>query len=176
MTVRVGINGFGRIGRSFERVLLARPDSDVEVVAVNEPNADTETMAYLLEYDSVAGVLTSSVEASEHALCVNGQEIAVTGAHQLLVSQGTHHVLGTCRMGSDPAASVVDPDCRAHDIPNLWICDGSVLPTIGAVNPSLTIQAIATRTARRLVHRTACPAGSSVRGGGGARSPASSLT
>jgi choline dehydrogenase-like flavoprotein len=39
-------------------------------------------------------------------------------------------------------------DCRSHHVPNLWICDGSVLPTGGAVNPSLTIQAIATRTAR----------------------------
>lgn len=44
----------------------------------------------------------------------------------------------------------MDPwDWRSHDVANLWICDGSVLPTVGAVNPSLTIQAIATRTANR---------------------------
>jgi choline dehydrogenase-like flavoprotein len=73
------------------------------------------------------------------------------GADRVLLTEGTHHLLGTCRMGTDPSTSVVDPDCRAHDIPNLWICDGSVFPTAGAVNPSLTIQAIATRTARRLV-------------------------
>lgn len=73
------------------------------------------------------------------------------GAGRVLVSQGTHHVLGTCRMGTDPATSVVDADCRSHDVDNLWICDGSVLPTVGAVNPSLTIQAIATRTAHRLI-------------------------
>ena len=54
-------------------------------------------------------------------------------------------------MGTDPTTSVVDPDCRSHDVDNLWICDGSVFPTVGAVNPSLTIQAIATRTARRLL-------------------------
>jgi glyceraldehyde 3-phosphate dehydrogenase len=79
MTVRVGINGFGRIGRSFERVLQAkRAVSGVEVVAVNEPNADIETLAFLLEYDSVAGVLRGSVEADVHALRVDGQEIAVT--------------------------------------------------------------------------------------------------
>jgi glyceraldehyde 3-phosphate dehydrogenase len=79
MTVRVGINGFGRIGRSIERVLLAnRAVSGVEVVAVNEPNADIETLAFLLEFDSVAGVLSSSVEADVHALRVDGQEIAVT--------------------------------------------------------------------------------------------------
>ena len=61
MAVRVGINGFGRIGRSFERVLLDRaPPVGIEVVAVNEPNADAETLAFLLEHDSVAGVARRS--------------------------------------------------------------------------------------------------------------------
>ena len=73
------------------------------------------------------------------------------GADRLLFNNGNHHVLGTCRMGDDPDASVVDADCRSHDVENLWICDGSVLPTVGAVNPSLTIQALATRTARRVI-------------------------
>ena len=50
----------------------------------------------------------------------------------------------------DPARSVVNADCRCWDIPNLWICDGSVFPTVGGVNPSLTIQAIACRTADRI--------------------------
>ena len=53
------------------------------------------------------------------------------------------------KWGTDPATSLVDPDCRSHDVDNLWICDGSVLPTVGAVDPSLTIQTLATRTARR---------------------------
>jgi choline dehydrogenase-like flavoprotein len=44
----------------------------------------------------------------------------------------------------------LDGDGRAHDIPNLFICDGSVFPTSGALNPSLTIQAIAARTADRI--------------------------
>jgi choline dehydrogenase-like flavoprotein len=73
------------------------------------------------------------------------------GATRILFTDGNHHLLGTCRMGADPETSVVDADCRSHDVANLWICDGSVLPTAGAVNPSLTIQAIATRTARRLI-------------------------
>jgi len=53
-------------------------------------------------------------------------------------------------MGTDARDSVVDRDGRAHDVPNLWICDGSVFPTSLAVNPSLTIQAIASRTASRI--------------------------
>jgi choline dehydrogenase-like flavoprotein len=53
-------------------------------------------------------------------------------------------------MGFSAGDSVVDGDCRSWDIPNLWICDGSVFPTVGGVNPSLTIQAIACRTADRI--------------------------
>jgi choline dehydrogenase-like flavoprotein len=53
-------------------------------------------------------------------------------------------------MGFDARTSVVDADCRSWDIPNLWICDGSVFPTVGGANPSLTIQAIACRTADRI--------------------------
>jgi choline dehydrogenase-like flavoprotein len=62
----------------------------------------------------------------------------------------TCHLNGTARMGDDPRSSVVDADCRSWDIPNLWICDGSVFPTVGGANPSLTIQAIACRTADRI--------------------------
>jgi choline dehydrogenase-like flavoprotein len=62
----------------------------------------------------------------------------------------TAHLNGTARMGDDPRSSVVNADCRSWDIRNLWICDGSVFPTIGGVNPSLTIQAIACRTADRI--------------------------
>ncbi len=62
----------------------------------------------------------------------------------------TCHMNGTARMGDDRRTSVVDADCRSWDIRNLWICDGSVFPTVGGVNPSLTIQAIACRTADRI--------------------------
>ena len=62
----------------------------------------------------------------------------------------TNHLYGTARMGDDPRNSVVNADCRSWDIPNLWICDGSVFPTTGGVNPSLTIQAIACRTGDRI--------------------------
>ncbi len=62
----------------------------------------------------------------------------------------TAHLLGGCRMGVDPRESVVDADGRAHEVPNLWVCDGSVFPTSLAVNPSLTIEAIASRTAARI--------------------------
>lgn len=65
-------------------------------------------------------------------------------------SDDTAHLAGTARMGDNPRTSVINADCRSWDIPNLWICDGSVFPTVGGVNPSLTIQAIACRTADRI--------------------------
>jgi choline dehydrogenase-like flavoprotein len=57
------------------------------------------------------------------------------------------HFHGTCRMGSDPGASVVDRWCRSHEVPNLWVVDGSVFPTSGGYNPTLTILANAYRVA-----------------------------
>jgi choline dehydrogenase-like flavoprotein len=55
------------------------------------------------------------------------------------------HQMGTTRMGTEPAASVVDPDCRSHDLRNLWVAGSSVFPTGGAMNPTLTIAALALR-------------------------------
>jgi choline dehydrogenase-like flavoprotein len=65
-------------------------------------------------------------------------------------TDNTAHLNGTARMGDHRSNSVVDADCRSWDVRNLWICDGSVFPTVGGVNPSLTIQAIACRTADRI--------------------------
>jgi choline dehydrogenase-like flavoprotein len=60
------------------------------------------------------------------------------------------HLLGTCRMGNDPRTSVVDRDHRAHDVPNLFMCDGSSLVTGGRGQPTMTIQALAFRAADRI--------------------------
>jgi choline dehydrogenase-like flavoprotein len=60
---------------------------------------------------------------------------------------GTAHQAGTCRFGVDPATSVLNLDCRAHEIDNLYIADASFFPSIGAVNPTLTIIANALRVA-----------------------------
>jgi choline dehydrogenase-like flavoprotein len=67
------------------------------------------------------------------------------------------HLVGTCRMGFSPTDSVVDNWCRSWDVPNLLVCDGSVLPTQGSANPAITILALAARTADWL--RRAAPAG-----------------
>lgn len=65
------------------------------------------------------------------------------------------HLMGTTRMGDDKNTSVVDRDLKAHDLDNLYICGGSVFPTSGAVNPTLTIQALAARLAKHLADKFA---------------------
>ena len=64
------------------------------------------------------------------------------------------HAVGTVRMGSDPRTSALDADCRFRGLENLYVVDGSVMPTSAGVNPSLTIAANALRAAHRLVARS----------------------
>ncbi len=73
--------------------------------------------------------------------------LAAAGALETHFVHRYAHLVGTCRMGAAPEASVVDRWCRSWDVPNLFICDGSVLPTQGSANPALTISALAARTA-----------------------------
>jgi len=63
------------------------------------------------------------------------------------------HTIGTCRMGGDLKTSVVDPDGCSHEISNLWISDNSTFPSALGVNPTLTIMALALRTADRFLAR-----------------------
>ena len=76
MSIRVGINGFGRIGRNILRAALAAGRRDLEFVAVNDIT-DAKTLAHLLKYDSVHRTLESSVKAEDKALLVDGARIAV---------------------------------------------------------------------------------------------------
>ena len=87
----------------------------------------------------------------EHSLRHMTEALRAAGGREIWrESSNSCHLYGTARMGSEPDASVVNPDCRSWDIRNLWICDGSVFPTSGGVNPSLTIQALACRAADRV--------------------------
>jgi choline dehydrogenase-like flavoprotein len=73
------------------------------------------------------------------------------GAQEIVQEARFAHLVGAARMGNDPATSVVDGFGRSHDIANLFVCDGSILPTQGSANPGLTIQALAARTADYLI-------------------------
>ena len=124
--------------------VLPNPDNRVTIAEETDDNG-VPVAKVTFSYGENDRALIEGIKADGRRI------MEAAGAQKILLNEGNHHVLGTCRMGTDPSTSVVDADCRAHDVPNLWICDGSVLPTIGAVNPSLTIQAIATRTARKVI-------------------------
>ena len=76
MSTRVGINGFGRIGRNAFRAILGNPDLNLDVVAVNDLT-DPNTLAHLLKYDSVHGILDDEISATESGLLINGNELTV---------------------------------------------------------------------------------------------------
>lgn len=94
------------------------------------------------------------------------QAMSHTGAHHVLLDRtlyfkhdipiaGTSHQAGTLRFGNDKAASVLDTNCKAHELDNLYVTDGSFFPSIGSVNPTLTIIANALRVADHLKERLA---------------------
>src|SRR5947208_13417496 len=78
MVTKIGINGFGRIGRLVFRVAANRPD--VEITGINDPFIDADYMAYMLKYDSVHGRFRGSAETRNGKLIVNGRDINVYAA------------------------------------------------------------------------------------------------
>ena len=72
---------------------------------------------------------------------------------------GVAHQNGTVRFGRDPRTSALDPICRAHDVDNLYVVDGSFFPSSAAVNPALTIMANALRVGDHLLERMGVPPG-----------------
>jgi len=80
MAAKIGINGFGRIGRLVLRAALAKNSKELDIVAVNDLPVGTKTLAHLLKYDSTFGALNAQIEAKDNALVINGREIKVLSA------------------------------------------------------------------------------------------------
>ena len=70
-----------------------------------------------------------------------------------LRSQRGDHAAATCRMGTSPATSVVDENLKVHGVDNLWVCSNAVFPSGAAVNPTLTLAALATRLSEEFVKK-----------------------
>ena len=89
----------------------------------------------------------NSRKLMEHGLASASEVLKAAGAKEvmgdILTRQTGWHLLGTARMGTDPGSSVVDGHGRSHDVKNLFVIDGSIWVTAGAVNPTSTIQALA---------------------------------
>jgi choline dehydrogenase-like flavoprotein len=112
--------------------------------------------------------VTFGLHDNDHKLIACGVRtvtniMEAAGAGEVVQEARYAHLVGGARMGSDPGASVVDKFGRTHDIANLFVCDGSILPTQGSANPGLTIQALAARTADYLIAQGAAIFNSSAR-------------
>jgi choline dehydrogenase-like flavoprotein len=131
---------------------LPRPDNRVTVDAdgnvhlVYTPtNAEPKQRLYA-KLKSILGKLDMDPDHLIHRFAYMKNEIPVAGvAHQA----------GTCRFGADPATSVFDSDCKAHELDNLYAVDTSIFPSIGAVNPALTAMANSLRVGDHLLGRLA---------------------
>lgn len=95
----------------------------------------------------------------DHGLARSRELMSAAGAREMheieLLVDGGFHLMGTARMGTDPNTSVCDRWGRSHDVDNLYVIDGSLFTTAAAVNPTITIQALALRTADHIARRKA---------------------
>jgi choline dehydrogenase-like flavoprotein len=95
----------------------------------------------------------------DHGIARAREALLAAGAHAVAVNPllrpGGWHLMGTARMGRDPATSVIDAEGRCHDVPNLYVVDGSTMVTCAGVNPTSTIQAVALYIADGMIRRRA---------------------
>ena len=120
---------------------------EVEPSEQNRVQLTAETDGYGLSIPKVTfSYSDNDRKLIAHALTFMRQTLEVVDARNVWTENDTAHLMGGCRLGFTSDASVTDGYGRTWDIPNLWICDGSLFPTGGGVNPSLTIMALACRT------------------------------
>ncbi len=119
-------------------------DRDGKLTLAYTPTNDVPKEELLEKLESILGKLDMNHGHLLKRFAYMKNEIPVAGcAHQA----------GTCRFGTDPSTSVVDVDCRAHELDNLYVADTSIFPSIGAVNPALTAMANALRVGDRIRER-----------------------
>jgi choline dehydrogenase-like flavoprotein len=124
-------------------------DGDGNITLSYTPNNEEPKKRLHAKLKSMLGELDMNPHHLIHRFAYMKNEIPVAGcAHQA----------GTCRFGADPAASVLNTDCRAHELDNLYVVDTSFFPSISAVNPALTAMANAVRVGDHLLERMGAPA------------------
>lgn len=150
-----------------------RPVNKIEVAYWGEPQPNPQSRVYLSEERDALGqrrvVLDWRLTAQDHrtmrtVLELLGRELGKAGIGRLRIApavlngeweslfQGSFHHMGTTRMHVDPEQGVVDPDCRMHEVSNLYIAGSSVFPAAGHANPTLTLVALAVRLADHIKH------------------------
>jgi choline dehydrogenase-like flavoprotein len=136
---------------AFNHMAGLRIVGETEPRPVNQVELADETDDYGLRIPCVTFSFSENdKKLIDHSVGSMRAVLEAGGATDLWDDRDSSHLLGTCRMGNDPNDSVADKNGRSWSIPNLWICDGSLFPTSGGVNPSLTIQANALRIGDRI--------------------------
>jgi choline dehydrogenase-like flavoprotein len=143
--------------------VMARHSLDFWLMSEDLPRPENRIR---LEQDGgvVLELTENNMEAHHRLRAKLEQLMGEAGAHPYLMERklylsqdipiaGTAHQAGTARFGTDPATSVLDLDCKAHELDNLYLVDASFFPSIGAVNPTLTIIANALRVADKIATR-----------------------
>ncbi|MFZ0594234.1 MAG: GMC family oxidoreductase [Bryobacteraceae bacterium] len=124
--------------------ILPWPDNRVELAEMKD------------QFGIPVAKVTFDLRENDNRLIEYGKKIVMevmwgAGAEEVVQESRYAHLVGAARMGSDAGSSVVDKYGRTHDVANLFVCDGSILPTQGSANPGLTIQALAARAADYLI-------------------------
>jgi glucose dehydrogenase len=160
------VNQQKMIGVELQRALFARVVKQVRLSCSVEVAPDPGNRVELSDLKDTAGVLRPkitftppkySLAGLAHATRAMGEIFRLIGEPKPDLGvedayDGAGHIMGTCRMGDDPHASVVDASCRSHDHPNLFILGSSVFPAVGSPNPTLTIAALALRGAQEIAN------------------------
>jgi choline dehydrogenase-like flavoprotein len=142
------------------RQRMARYNRMAGLKIVGETQPQAENRVTLAEEKDDFGIPRANVSFSycdndqrlyRHSLRFMRRMLDAAGGRNLYETSSTAHLMGGCRMGHSPEDSVTDANGRTWDVPNLFVCDGSLMPTAGGVNPSMTIMANAARIADRMI-------------------------
>ena len=138
-----------RLAPEFILEMLARRATDFYLMSEDLPSPDSRVT---LDGKQIVLKWQVSNMAAQRGLVARMREVLRAAGFRLVLVKAfdrrtPSHQCGTIRMGADPAKAAVDPDCRSFDHPNLFVVDASVLPTSAAVNPALTVAALALRAA-----------------------------
>jgi len=124
---------------------------DLDPALVDRHGIPAPRVTYTLSENSRRMMEHGVARAREVLLAAGAREVAANP----LLRPGGWHLMGTARMGSDPRTSVIDAEGRCHDVPNLYVVDGSTMVTSAGVNPTSTIQAVALYIADGMIRRRA---------------------
>ena len=149
----------GLRGRALDKALADQASRHIRLASLVEQPPDPENRVTLGSARDIYGVpvprlvyrlddytkagFAASVQAHEAIFA----RLGATSVQHSPTAQGAGHIIGTARMGDDPATSVVDRELRSHDHPNLFVVGSSVFPTSATANPTLTIAALSLRAA-----------------------------